>query len=120
MRRYITSCTIFYSWFKASYIFSFVECNVFVCVIGYQNVNRCFSFDVMDAIGDVDIRVSSCCRVLISNEVSLMFLNCLTCDFDWYDTIVSRSILRDDLTIPMVGFCSQFLVDVRNFPSVCM
>ena len=26
-------------------------------------------------------------------------------------------ILSDDLTVPIVAFCSQFLVYVRNFPS---
>ena len=39
---------------------------------------------------DVDIWVPSFCGILISNEVSHMFLTCLTCDFNWYDTIMSR------------------------------
>ena len=29
-------------------------------------------------------------------------------------------ILSDDLTVPIVAFCSQFLVYVRNFPSLCI
>ena len=55
----ITSHAIFYGGFKASYVFSFVKFNVFVCVIRHQNINRCFSFDAVDAIGDVNIRVPS-------------------------------------------------------------
>ena len=44
----------------------------------------------MDGIDDIDIRVPSFCWFLISNEASYMFLNCLTCDFNWYNTIVPR------------------------------
>ena len=29
-------------------------------------------------------------------------------------------ILSHDLTVPIVAFCSQFLVYVRNFPSFCI
>ena len=29
-------------------------------------------------------------------------------------------ILSDDLTVPIVAFCSQFLLYVRNFPSFCI
>ena len=53
-----------------------------------------FPFGVMDAIDDVDIRVPFFCGVPISNEVSHMFLNCLTCEFNWYDTIVCGQYLK--------------------------
>ena len=48
----------------------------------------------MDATGDVDIRVSAFCGVFISNEVNHMFLNCCTCDLNWYNTIVSWQYLK--------------------------
>ena len=88
--RYIISHYIFYGGFKVSYVFSFVEFNVFVCAIRCQNINRCFSFDAVDAIDDANIRDPSFCWVLISNKLSHMFLNGLTCHFNWYNTIVSR------------------------------
>ena len=56
---YIISHAIFYGGFKASYVFSFVKLNVFVFVIRHQNINRCFSFDIVDAINGVNIRVPS-------------------------------------------------------------
>ena len=30
------------------------------------------------------------------------------------------SILSDNLTMPIVAFCSQFCIYVKNFPSLCM
>ena len=87
--RYIISHAIFYGGFKASYVFSFVEFNVFV-LLYTKTLIDVFSFDAVDAIDDVNIRVPAFCQVLISNKVSNMFLNCLTCDPNWYNTIVSR------------------------------
>ena len=56
---YSISHTILYGRFKASCVFTFVEFNVFVCVIRHQNVDRCFPFYVMDAVDDVYIWVPS-------------------------------------------------------------
>ena len=44
----------------------------------------------MDAIYDVYIRVSSFCVILITYELSHMFINCWDYDLNWYDTIMSR------------------------------
>ena len=86
----IISHAIFYGRFEASYVFSFVKFIVFVCVIRHQNVDRCLPFYAMDAIDYVYIWVSSFCAVLIREKVSHMFLNCLTYDLNWCNTIVSR------------------------------
>ena len=59
----------------------------------------------MDAIDDVDIGVPSFCGVLISNEVSHLFPNCLTSDLIGMTPLCLCGILRVDLTIPIVAFC---------------
>ena len=78
-----------------------------------------FSFDAMDAVYDVDIKVSPFCAILISYEVSHMFINCLTCDFNWYDTIMSRWCFKGQLnntyccllfTVP--GVCEEFSISL--------
>ena len=40
-----------------SYIFSFVEGDVFAGVVWNENINICFSFDVMDSFNDVYVGV---------------------------------------------------------------
>ena len=100
----ITRHVVCYSRFKASYVLSFVKLNVFVCIIRHQNVNRCFPFDAMNAINYVYIGVPSfllnCHRGLFHSH---MVLNCLSCDFNWYNTIVSWQYLSDDLTMQICG-----------------
>ena len=68
----------------------------------------------MDAIYDVDIRVPAFCGTLISNEVNHMFINCLACYLNWYDTIMSRQYFKGRLnnaycwllfTVP--GICEE-------------
>ena len=49
-----------------------------------------------------------------------MSCDCMTFDLDWYDPLCLGGILRVDLTIPIVAFCSQFLVYVRSLPSFCI
>ena len=73
---------------------AFKKLNVFVCIIRHQNIKRCFTFDAVDAIEDVNIRVPF---VESSSVIKLshMFLNCLTCDLNWYNTIVSRQYFKD-------------------------
>ena len=40
-----------------SNVFPFVEGDVFVGVVGNENIKICFSFDVMDSISDVHVGV---------------------------------------------------------------
>ena len=48
-------------WVKASYVLSFVEGDVFIGIIRYQYVDRCFSFYLVYTINNVDVGVSSLC-----------------------------------------------------------
>ena len=80
----------FHGWFQMAYIFSFVESDMFIGVIWYQNIHRCFSFDVAYAIYDVDIWILSFCWILISDKICHMSFNCMSFDFDWDDPIMSR------------------------------
>ena len=111
--------TIFYGGFEASCVFSFVKFNVFVCVIRHQNIDRCFPFYVLDAIDYVCIWVSSFCGVLISEKVSQMFLNCLTCDLNWCNTIVSRWYFECQFNNTYC--CLLFTVSwiCKELPSIC-
>ena len=71
------------------YIFPLVEGDVFVCVVGDENINLCFFFDVMDAINNVYVGVFPLFRVLITDEVGHMSLNYMSYNLDMYDAIVS-------------------------------
>ena len=78
-----------------------------------------FSCDVVDAIYDVDIRVSSFCPSLIRYEVNHMFINCWSCDLNWHDTIMSSQYFKGQLnnayccllfTVP--GICEEFSISL--------
>ena len=64
----------------------------------------------MDAINNVYVGIFPLFGILIADEVCCMFFNCMAFDLDWNDGIVSGGILRGELTILIVAFCSQFLV----------
>ena len=74
----------------------------------------------MNVIYNVYIGILSFCGILIADEVCSMSCDCVTFDIDGYDAIMSGGILSVELTIPIVAFCSQFLVYMRNLPSFCM
>ena len=74
----------------------------------------------MNAIYNVYIGILSFCGIVITDEICHMSFNCVAFDLDWYDAIMSRRYLRVDFTMPIVVFSSQFLVYVRNLPSLCM
>ena len=53
-------CSVIYdSWFKMSNIFSLMEGEVFVGVIGNKYVYRCFVLNLMDTTNDVYVWVFS-------------------------------------------------------------
>ena len=85
---------------------SFVKFNVFVCVIRYQNIDRCFPFYVMNAVNNVYVLVSSFCGIFIIDNISHMCFNCLTCDFNWHNIIVSQWDLKGQLNN---AYCSLLL-----------
>ena len=85
----INCCVICYGGFKASYVLSFVKGDMFIGIIRYQCVNRCFPFNLVNTVNDVYVGVSSLCWIVISDEISYMFLNYWSCDLNWYITIVS-------------------------------
>ena len=88
----------------------FFECNVLIGVIWHETTHKCFSFNVMDAIDNVYVRIFPFLGILISYEVYHTSFNFMSFDLDWNNAIVSGWYLRVDLTIPIVVFCSQFLV----------
>ena len=77
-----------------SYIFPFVEVDVFVGVDWNKNINICFSFDVVDAINDVYIGVFPLFGILITDEVGCMSLNYMSFDLDRYNSIVYGLYLK--------------------------
>ena len=60
----------------------------------------------MNAVNDVYVWASSFCGILISDKVSHVFLNCVTCDHNWHDTIVSWWDLKGQLNN---AYCSLLL-----------
>ena len=99
-----------------SYIFPFVEGDMFVGVISNNNINICFSFDVVDSINDVYAGVFPFFGVLITDEVSHMSLNYMFFDLNRYDVIVLEWYLKGWFYNSNICFCLQFLVYVRNLP----
>ena len=77
-----------------SYLFPFLEDDVFARVVWNENINICSFFDVMDSINDVYVGVFLFLGVLITDEVGHMSLNCMTFYPDRYDAIVSRKYLK--------------------------
>ena len=65
-----------------------------VTVVWYQNVDRCFGFNVAYSIHNVYVGILSFCWFLIANEASCLSCNWVTFDFDWYDTVMSRRNLK--------------------------
>ena len=82
-------CRIQDCWFEVSNIFSFVKCEVFICVIRDKNVNRCPVIDLVNAINYVNVWVSSFGSTVICKEVCLMCGDKWSTDLDWNHTIVS-------------------------------
>ena len=66
---------------------------MFVALISYQNIDRYFAFNVVNAIHNVYIGVLSFCGFLIANEACHMSCDWVTFDFDGYDAIVSARYL---------------------------
>ena len=52
-----------------TYALSFVEGNMFVCVICNNNMQYLFAFDVIITVNDVNVWVQSLLGVLIADEV---------------------------------------------------
>ena len=78
-----------------SYMFPFVEGDVFAGEVWDENINICSSFDVMNSINDVYVRVLPIFGVLIADEVDHMSLNCMSFDHqEVYDAIVSVWYLK--------------------------
>ena len=53
-----------------------------------------FFFDLVNAINDVDVGISSLCWIFICYEVCHMFLNDWSCYLNWYNTIVLQWYLK--------------------------
>ena len=74
---------------------------------------------------NIYIGILSFCGILVADEICHMSCDCVTFYLDWhYATgtmpLCLGGIFRVDLMIPIVDFCSQFLVYVRNLLSfVC-
>ena len=66
-----------------------VKSYMFVGIIRNKYVDRCFSLDLVNAINDVDVWVSSLCSVVICDEICHLFFNNWSTNSNWYNTIVS-------------------------------
>ena len=93
-----------------SYIFSFVKGDVFISIIRYQYVDRCFSFYLVNTINDVDVGVPSLCWIIIGDEIAISSLITGPVILIRTTLLCHGGILSDDLSVPIVAFCSQFHV----------
>ena len=111
---------VLHGWFQVSYIFSLVKCDMFVAVIWYQYIGSVlplmlwmpFTMFMLGSFHFVDswsLMEHAVCPVIEWPLILMgMTLLCL------------GGIINVDLTIPIVTFCSQFWVYVRNLLSFCM
>ena len=74
-----------------AYVFSFVECDMFIYVLLTWEYSQMFSFYVVYAIYDVDIGILPFCWILIADKICHMSFNCVSFDVDWDDAIMSRT-----------------------------
>ena len=90
---------------------------MFVCIVGNNNVDRSFSLDPVNAINDVD--VWSLPFAVLSSVMKYAICSSIIGPLILIDTtpLFHGSILSVDLIVPIVAFCLQFLVYVRNFAS---
>ena len=118
---------ILYRQFQMSYMFPFVEGDVFVGVVWDEITSLCFSFDVMNSTNNVYVGLLPFFWVLIANEVGCMSLNFMSFDLHRYDTILSGQYLKDwfqnsDIcllfTVSSVGKESTFILYVEVIFSV--
>ena len=73
----------------------------------------------MNAIYDVEIGVSSFCRILISYKVCCMFCNCVAFDLDWYAAIMCRQYFKGQFDntcccylFAVVSLCEESLISL--------
>ena len=64
----IHCCVICYGRLKAPYVFSFVKGDVFICLIWNQDVDRCFPFDLVNSVNDIDVGVPTLYWIVICDE----------------------------------------------------
>ena len=79
----IYCCVICYGGLKVSYVFSFVK-----------NIDRFSSSDLVNAIDNVDVGISTLCWIVTCEEICHMFFNDWSCYFNWYNTIVLQRYLK--------------------------
>ena len=72
-----------------SNVFSFVKCEVFIGVIRDKYVNRCLTFDLVNAINYVNVWILSFGSTVICKEVCHMCFDNGSTYLDWNHTIVS-------------------------------
>ena len=88
------NCGVHHYRFKVSNVFPFLKGEVFISIIGDENVEQCPVLDLVNAINDVNVGISTLECVVISDKM------CCTCgdewstDLNWYYTIVSRWYLK--------------------------
>ena len=87
-------CWIQDHWSEVSNVFSFVKCEVFICVIRDKYVNKCLAFDLVNAMNYVNVWVLSFGSTVICKEVCHMCCNNRSTDLDWDHTIVSEWYLE--------------------------
>ena len=71
----------------------------------------------MDAVNDVYVQVSPLCGVLYVMKYAICSLIIGPLILLGMTPLCCGGILSVHLTVPIVAFCSQFLVYVKNFPS---
>ena len=86
---FLLICCIHDSWFKVSNIFSFVEHEVFIGIIGDKYVDRCLALDLVNATNYVDVWIPSFGSTVICKEVCYMGFDNGSTYLNWYNTIVS-------------------------------
>ena len=93
---------------------------MFISIIGDKNVERCPVLDLVNAINDVNVGISTLGCAVISDEM------CCMCDDEWstdlnrYYTIVSRWYLKVDFTVPIVALQLLVCIKVKYLPFHCI
>ena len=100
-----------------SNVLTFVKSYMFVCIIGNKYIDRCFLFDFVDAL--MMLIFGSLPFVLLLPVMKYAICSLIIGPLILLGTtpLCHGSILSVNLTVPIVAFCSQFLVYVKNFPS---
>ena len=96
-----------------SYIFSLVKCHMFAAIIWYQNIDRCFAFNIVNAIHNVYVGILSFCWFVITNKACCKACDGVTFHFDGYNAIMYGRYLKHwfiNSYCHILGICEKSVI----------